>query len=142
MASSTTTIGYAATSARVGLHRALGVGAAAAAALAVWALAVPALGVHLLVRFGSGASQTVSPGLVVAASLIGSLLGWGLLVVLERRTPRARSTWTAAAIVVMVVSLSLPLSVAITLQAKALLASMHVAVAGVLITALRRTVRD
>ena len=139
MAASTTTIGYAATSPRVRLNRALGAGAATAAALAVWAIAVPVLGVHLLIRFGTGAAQTVSPGLVVAASLMGSLLGWGLLVALERRTSRARSIWTAVAIVALLVSLSLPLSVAITPQAKVLLSAMHVAVAGVLIVTLRRT---
>jgi hypothetical protein len=123
---------------RHGRTRALGVGGAVLAALAVWVVAVPLLSVHLLVRFGSGAAETVGVDYVVGASLIASLAGWALLVMLERRTSGARSIWTVVAIVVLLVSVSLPLSIATTTGSKTVLALMHVAVAVVLIPVLRR----
>jgi Family of unknown function (DUF6069) len=134
----TTTTRYApATVGRVRLNRALGVAGGTAAALAIWAVAVPLLGLHLLVRFGNSAPQSVGAGLVLGASLAASMCGWGLLVVLERRTAHARTIWTGVAIVVLLVSLSLPLTAGTTLPTKAALALMHVAVATVLVLALR-----
>jgi hypothetical protein len=79
----------------------------------------------------------VGIGLVVGASVIGSLLGWGLLALLERRTARARTVWTVVAVTVLLVSLSLPLIAGTTVPAKIALAMMHVAIAAVLIPALR-----
>lgn len=134
----TSTMGYTTrTTARPRMARPVTVAGAVAAAAAVWALAVPVLGVHLLVRFGSGAPQTVGIELVVGASLLGSLLGWGFLAILERRTPRARAVWTRVAIGVLLASLSLPLSAATTNPARAALVLMHLAVAAVLIIGLR-----
>ena len=123
---------------RAGRRRALCVMGAVAAAVAVWAVAVLGLGVHLTIRFGDGAPQSVAVGLVVGASLVGGLLGWGLLTLLERRTAAARAIWTATALVVLVISLSLPLIAATTFSAKVTLALMHVAVGSVLIAGLRR----
>ncbi len=136
---STTALGYAPTNAaRPRLTRMLGVAGACAAAIAVWAIAVPAFGVQLLVRFGGGTPQTVGLGLVVGASLLASLLGWALLAVLERRTPRARPIWTAIATVILVASLTLPLSAGTTMSARVTLVLMHLAAAAVLIPTLRR----
>ena len=126
------------TTAGIGRTRALGVLGATAAAAAVWALAVPLLGIQLMVRFGGAAPQPVGIAYVVAASLVGSLLGWGLLTVLERRTARARGIWTGMALVVGLGSLSLPLTAATTMSTRISLTLMHVAVAGVLIAVLRR----
>ncbi|MBV9095375.1 MAG: hypothetical protein JO132_16115 [Streptosporangiaceae bacterium] len=120
-----------------GPARALSVAAASAAAVAVWAIAVPGLGIRLLVRFGSGSPQTVHLDLVVGAALMACLAGWALLAVLERRTRHARAIWTAVAIAVTAASLGLPLSAGITAAAATALALMHVAVAAVLIPALR-----
>jgi predicted permease len=135
---STTIREYAApATARLNRTRALGVGGAVVAAVAVWVVAVPLLGLHLTVRFGNAAPESVGVDFVVGASLIGSLLGWGLLAVLERRTARARTIWTAAAVAVLLVSVSLPLSAGTTASTKVALAMMHVAVGAVLITTLR-----
>jgi hypothetical protein len=123
---------------RLGRTRAFGVGGAVLATVAVWVVAVPLLGVHLLIRFGSGAAETVGVDYVVGATLIASLAAWALLTVLERRTARARAIWTVVAVVVLLVSLSLPLSVATTSASKIVLALMHVAAAAVLIPVLRR----
>lgn len=118
--------------------RAISVAGASLAAVAVWAIAVPLLGTHLLVRFGSGSALGVGIESVVGAGLTASLLGWGFLTLLERRTPRARTIWSRIAIVVLLVSLSLPLSAGANISTKAVLALMHLAVAAVLIPGLRR----
>jgi hypothetical protein len=137
MASATTREYTTPATARVGHTRALSVGGAVTAAVAVWILAVPLLGLHLIVRFGNGSPQTIGIDLVVGASLIASLVGWGLLVTLERRSTRARTMWTVVAIAALLISLSLPLSAGTTASTKAVLAVMHVAAAAVLIPGLR-----
>jgi len=126
---------------RLGRVRALTVGGAVIAALAVWVVAVPLLGLHLMVRFGSGSPQTVGVDFVVGASLLASLVGWGLLAMPERRTSRARTIWTVVAIAVLLVSLSLPLTAGTIASTKAVLAVMHVAAAAVLIPGLRGGLR-
>jgi hypothetical protein len=117
--------------------RAISVGGAVIVAVAVWVVAVPLLGLHLMVRFGNAAPESVGVDFVVGASFIGSLLGWGLLAILERRTAHARTIWTVVAIAVLLVSLSLPLIAGTTASTKVALAMMHIAVAAVLIPALR-----
>jgi hypothetical protein len=121
------------------MYRALGVAAATAAALTVWAVAVPLLGLDLLVRFGSGAPQSVGVGLVLGAGLVASLFGWGLLVILQRRTAHYRTIWTGVAVVALLVSLCLPLSAGTTTSTKIALALMHIAAAAVLIPTLRQS---
>ena len=134
----TSPLATAPATATVARTRALGVVGATLAAVVVWTLAVPILGVHLITRFGNADAQDVGIGLVITGSLIGSLAGLGLLVVLERISSRAMAIWTVVAIGVLVVSLSLPLVAGTTTPTKATLALMHVAVAIVLIATLRR----
>lgn len=138
MAMTTTMESTASTIARPNWTRALGVVGAVIAAVAVWAIAVPLLGVQLLVRFGTGASESVGISYVIGASVIGSLAGWGLLVLLERRTSRARAIWTAIAVVAVLMSLSLPLYAGVSTSTKITLAVMHAGVAAVLIPVMRR----
>lgn len=124
--------------------RGLAVLGAVLAALAVWVIAVPLLGVDLRVSMSPGGSdvQTVSTPFVVAASLLVSLLGWALLALLERRTARAATIWTVVAAVVLLLSLGSPLSSGTTAATKVTLALMHIAVAAVLIPTLRSTTRS
>ncbi len=138
MAMTTTMESTASTIARLNWTRALGVVGAVAAAVAVWAIAVPLLGVELLVRFGTGAPESVGIAYVLGASVIGSLAGWALLVLLERRTSRARTIWTAIAVVAVLLSLSLPLYAGVSTSTKITLAVMHAGVAAVLIPVMRR----
>jgi Family of unknown function (DUF6069) len=125
-------------SAHVGRNRILGVAGATLAAMAVWAIEVPLLGIRLQTQFGNAAPQSVGLDLVVLSSLAGSLAGWGLLAILERRFARARTIWTGIAIVVLLASFSLPVSAGTTTTTKVALAMMHLAVAAVLIPTLRR----
>ncbi len=139
MAMTTTMESAAPTVARPTRIRAMAVAGAAIAAVAIWAIAVPLLGVHLLVRFGASAPQSIGIDYVIGASVIGSLAGWGLLAWLERSTAHARSIWTAIAVVAVLVSLSLPLIAGISTAAKVTFILMHLAVATVLISVMRRT---
>ena len=83
----------------------------------------------------------ITPVLVAVTSLAASLAGWALLAVLERFTARARTIWTATALVFALLSLAGPLSaLPSTSAADALaLAFMHVAVAVVLVPILAGT---
>ena len=125
-------------SAHVRRNRILGVAGATLAAVAVWTIEVPFLGIRLQTQFGNAAPQSVGIGAVVFSSLAGSLAGWGLLAILERRFARARAIWTGIAIAVLLASFSLPISAGTTTTTKVALAMMHLAVAAVLIPTLRR----
>jgi Family of unknown function (DUF6069) len=123
--------------------RALAVVAAALAALAVWLVTDPLLGIDLTgtTRPGSEELMSITPALIAGTSLAVALAGWALLALLERLTARARTIWTTIAVVFTLLSLAGPLSVlASTSAANALaLALMHLAVAAVVIPMLAGT---
>ena len=109
------------------------------AAVLAWLVAVPIVGIDLLVRPG-GAAQQVGLGSVVTVSLLASLLGWGLLALLERLVPRrAMTAWTVVAVVVLMLSLTGPLTAAANAAVAIALVLMHLVVGAVLIMGLRRT---
>src|SRR5258707_6113024 len=116
-------------SAHVRRNRIVGVAGATLAAAAVWVIEVPVLGIRLQTQFGNTAPQSVGIDLVVLSAFAGSLAGWGLLAVLERRFTRARNIWAGIAIAVLLVSFSAPISAGTTTTTKFALAMMHVAVA-------------
>ena len=120
-------------------RRAVVVAGAVAAALGVWLVAVPLLGVDLQVQPNGGRAQAVGVGEVVVASLAAALLGWALLALLERRTARALTLWTLAAVAVLLLSLGAPLTTARTASAAIVLVALHLTVAAVVIVGLRRT---
>lgn len=124
-----------------GRTRALCAAGGALAAAIAWMIEVPLMGIDLSIRFGSGHPQTIGVGQVIGVSLAASLLGWLLLAVLDKRTPRARATWTSAALVALVASLALPLSAATTAAATAGLIVMHLAVAAIVIPSMGRSGR-
>ena len=123
---------------RLARTRLLGVIGAALANVAVWAVAVPILGIQLLVRFGNAAPQGVALPAVVGSTVVAGLVGWGLIALLERRISRARDTWTGIALFVVLVSMSLPLVTGTTVSTTVTLALMHVTAATVIIPVLRR----
>lgn len=138
--SATTTISRPApTSAQTTRTRALAIAVAAVAAFAVWVVAVPLLGGDLRFRFGHGAVQTVEPAAVVAGTIVASLLGWAVLAVLEKRSRRAARIWTGIAVAALLVSLIFPIVAGIATSTKITLILMHLAVAAVVIPALRHS---
>lgn len=115
-------------------RRRLGVTALAVLApLLVWVIADPLAGHSLRITDGE---ETLDIGAVPVAfvGLLASLLGWGLLAVLERFTARrARTIWTVVAGAVLLLSF-LPLTGGgMDGGTRFSLAVMHVAVAAVLI---------
>jgi hypothetical protein len=120
-------------------NRALVVVSATLAPLIVWLVAVPLSDVTLRVHPGGSAAQTVGAGVVVTVALLASVAGWGLLALLERRTSRAHRLWTGISLAVALLSLLGPLTSAATATTAAVLVLMHLAVAAVLITGLRRS---
>ena len=132
-----------AVSARPGSRRLRGLAVAATvgAALVVWIVARPLAGVDLAVRQGSGkAVQHVGLASVVIVSLLAGLVGWVFLALLERYTSRARTVWTAVALVVLLLSLAGPLGAGQNGGAKIALACMHLAAGAALIPLLARSV--
>jgi Family of unknown function (DUF6069) len=121
--------------------RAMGAAGGALAAALAWIVEVPLLGIHLNFRFGAGHIQTIAIGQVIGVTVAASLVGWLLLTLLERRTPRARLLWTTSALAALAASLALPLAVATTSSAAAGLIVMHLTVGAVVIPALARTAR-
>lgn len=118
--------------------RAAAVVAAVAAALAVWVIAVPLLGVDLQVAPGSGEPQAVGVANVVVSGLVGGLAAWGSLAVLERLTTRPRRIWTVVAVAVLALSLMGP-QAGTTAATTTTLVAMHLAVGAVLIPVLAGT---
>ncbi|HEY3506325.1 MAG TPA: DUF6069 family protein [Actinocatenispora sp.] len=110
-----------------------------AANLVVWAVAVPALGVDLSVRTGTGTIQ-VGPGLVAIVTMLAGLLGWTLLGLLQGRTRRPAVIWSVIAGAVLLISLLGPLG-AVTGGAVATLLAMHLVAGAGLIPALASTAR-
>ncbi|MCX4744772.1 DUF6069 family protein [Kitasatospora sp. NBC_01287] len=89
-------------------------------------------------------AQSILISLVIAASVVPTLLGWGLLELLERRVPRrATAIWTSLAVLVLVGGLPYN-GAGVTTTDQFLLALMHlIAGAAVIpafvITSLRRS---
>ncbi len=135
----TTTAAIVAPDIKRGRARALGAAGGALAAILTWIVEVPLLGIHLTFRFGSGPSQTISLGQVVGVAIAASLLGWLLLTVMERRTPRARPVWTVIALIALAASMALPLIAATSTAAAAGLIVMHLAVGAVVILTMTYT---
>lgn len=124
------------------LSRPLGVIATTAAAAITWFVVSRIVGEHLLVRFPGGPVQSIGIASVVGATVMGSLVGWGLLVVLERSVERPRLKWTVVALAAATLSLLLPLATATSTSALLGLVAMHLVVAAVLVTVLRGGSKD
>ncbi|GAA2125136.1 DUF6069 family protein [Actinomadura napierensis] len=87
-------------------RRLITTGAAVAAAVAVWA-AAKGVGTSLKQPAGgSGTPADLPVGAVVFVSAATALLGWSVLALLERFTPRPGRIWTAVATACLLLSLS------------------------------------
>jgi Family of unknown function (DUF6069) len=123
------------------LPRARAAAAGVLAAAFAWTVEVPLLGIHFNYRFGAGHTQTIAAGQVIGVTVTAALLGWLLLAILERRTPRARPLWTTIALAALAASLALPLAAATTTAATTGLIIMHLTVGAAVIPAMARTAR-
>ena len=114
---------------------------AVATTLALWAIVE--YGFDLDLRspaFGDGDTADVGAAQIAVAAAIGSLLGWVSLALLERLTARAPKLWAIAAVAALLVSLGGPLGGSgVSGDLHAVLVSMHLLVAAVLLVGLYRT---
>lgn len=108
----------------------------AAVALLIWVVAVPVLGIVLVVEFPGSPPLAVSPVSVAAVPLIAGLLAWGMLVVLTRFLRAGLTLWRIFALALLVLSLSGPVFGGTSVAVTTTLSLMHLAVAGVLIVGL------
>jgi hypothetical protein len=114
-------------------RRALATGGAVLATALLWAVA-HILGVELRVDTRTGLpALAVTLPLVIASTLAASLLAIATRRQLDRLTDRASVVWTRLAVTVLLVSLTPLAYVQASGAAKATLATMHLAVAAVLI---------
>ena len=135
----TTTTTRAVPDIKHGRARALCAAGGVLAAALAWIVEVPLLGIHLNFRFGTGHTQTIAAGQVIGVTAAAALLGWLLLALLDRRTPRARLIWTTTALAALAASLALPLAAATTTSAAAGLIIMHLTVGAAVIPAMAHT---
>jgi hypothetical protein len=113
-----------------------------AAALFVWVVSVPLLGIELTVAVPAGLAAGALPGRdVVGSGQVATVasgagvLAWAFVVVVERITRHAHVVWLSCALPALILSLSGPLT-ATTAAAMVCLAGMHLAVGVVLIPGL------
>lgn len=84
--------------------------------------------------------QSIGFAQVIVVTVLVGLVAWGLLALLERRTPRATAIWTAIAVIVFVLSLLGPLGSGVNTSSKVVLACLHVGAAATIIPLMRRSV--
>jgi hypothetical protein len=111
---------------------------ALAATLAVWVIASVA-GVDLTVKSGPHDVRTVGLASVLLATLAAGVGACALLAATQRFARRPRTTFAASAFALLLVSLAGPIGLGHTTGAQAMLTSMHLAAAGVLIPTLARS---
>ncbi len=119
-------------------NRAAVVGAGALAAVLGWVVLVPLAGVELVVAMG-GEEREVSLVQVIVSSLVGGLLGWGLLEILERLSARPRRVFLVVCVVGLVLSFLSPIASGSTTATKLGLSLLHVLVAAVVVPGMART---
>jgi hypothetical protein len=113
------------------------------AVLVVWALAKLAVSDLRQPGFGGAEPQQLNAAIVIVAALIGSLLGWSVMALLEHLTSRPRRYWAVIAPLALLISLAGPLSGhGVSGGNRVALVLMHLAVAGIVIPALYRSSRS
>lgn len=116
------------------------VGAVVADAL-IWLIAHSVLDIDLRTPDGPGSTTTTAlafPAVPISVAVV-SLLGWGLLALLERKSSRGRAVWTGIAVAVLVLSLFAPLfAQGLTAGNRITLVLLHLTVGAILIPAYRR----
>lgn len=119
-------------------RRALAVGVAVVACLAIWSIGA-LVGVDYTVESPGQPATVIGAGAIFVVALGAALLGWAALALLERFAPRAaRPVWISLAVAVTLLSLVPLVGVEATGGAKLTLGATHVAVAVALIALLPR----
>lgn len=118
------------------------VGGAVLAAFLVWLVVRVGFGLDVRSPSFNGQHFKIGPPLVIVTAAIFSLLGWGLLVLLERITSHGPVIWVVIAVAALMVSLAAPLSgTGVATGDRAALVLMHLTTGTVLIPGLYLTSR-
>lgn len=88
----------------------------------------------------NGDEQEIGIVSVIAITALAGLAAWGLLALLERVTSKAKTVWTAIAVVVFLLSLLGPLGSGVGTSSTIVLALMHAGAAATIIPLMRRSV--
>ena len=134
------TLDHASRAARI-RYRLLAVAVAVVAPIVVWIVASVA-GVDFVVTSPAFGTLSIDVPLVIVSTVPIALAAWGVLALLERRTPRARRIWTIVGVVVLVLSLPPLALLEATVATKVALGFMHLAAGLPLILMLRHGARD
>jgi hypothetical protein len=119
--------------------RGIAVGGALLATGLLW-LAAHALGITLKVDLHNGRPpQVFGLAFLLGFALLFSLLGWASLAILEHYTRRALRIWTSLGVTVLAVSFVPLAAVGATASAKTVLCLIHLALAAVLLSTMRRS---
>jgi len=106
----------------------------------VWAILDQAMDGLRQPGLGGHASHSLGVVVVVVASLVGGLLGWAALVLVERVLHRGRRTWLAIVSSGLVLSLGGPLSgTGVTAGERLALVLLHLTVAAIVLPLLYRS---
>lgn len=123
--------------------RLIAVVGAVLAVIVVWALARLAVSDLRQPGFGGAKPQQLNAAIVIVAALIGSLLGWSVMSLLEHLTSRPRRYWATIAPLALLISLAGPLSGhGVSGGNRLALVLMHLTVAGIVIPVLYRSSRS
>lgn len=114
------------------MQRAIVIVAAGIAALLIWLVADPIAGVTLEAETGNGNVQRIGPIAILIVTTLAGLLGWALLALLERMTPRARTVWAGIAVLLLLASM-IGAWAGTSTGARITLVLMHIAVGVILI---------
>jgi Family of unknown function (DUF6069) len=120
-------------------RRPLVVAASAVAATVVCLIASLATDTLRTPAMNGRAASNLNEGFVFFVALLASLVGWGVLALLEKITPKSRLIWTIIAVVVLLLSLGAPFSgTGISTANRVVLLLLHLTVGAVLIPFLPR----
>lgn len=87
----------------------------------------------------NGDDQTIGFVPVIVVTALAGLIAAGLLALLERATSRAKTIWTAIALVIFALSLLGPLGSGVDTASKVVLTLLHVGAAATIISLMRRS---
>jgi hypothetical protein len=126
----------------LGTRRPVIIVAATMAPLFIWLVARVGFGLDVRSPTLNGQHFEIGPLVVLLTALVPSLLGWGLLAILERITTYARLIWIVVALTGLMLSLDMPLSgTGASVGDRITLVLMHLSVGTILIPGLARTAR-
>jgi hypothetical protein len=117
---------------------------AVAAAIVAWLLIENLSGIEMMTPAVQGRpNMDIGPIPIAVSVIVATLIGWGVLALMERRAQNPRRSWTIFAVIGTVLSLGAPFSGEdLATNQRISLAALHVVTAAVFIPLMARTARS